>query len=89
MEPLSREAILGRLRTANPGARADDLAMYADCFHDYAEAVANIAKNGVIVVHPRTGSPIENPYLKVKIVAMGAMKKLHRVRNVDTLWQEE
>jgi phage terminase small subunit len=60
--------------------------MYADCFMDYQEAAANIAKNGTVVAHPRTGSPIENPYCKVMALAMSQLQKLVRLKNVGALW---
>ena len=69
-------------------ARADDLNMYVDAFLDYREAVDNIRKNGNIVSHPRTGSPMENPYIKVRAAAQNSMQKIKRVRVVDALWGE-
>ena len=47
----------------------------------------NIAKNGNVVAHPRTGQPIENPYIKVRVAAMGQLRKI-RLRKVDALWTE-
>lgn len=61
--------------------------MYADCFVDYREAQDNITKNGNVVAHPRTGTPIDNPYIKVKAAAMANLRKLTRVKHVGRLWQ--
>lgn len=84
---MKRDEVLAILRRDNPSARADDVAMYADCFMDYREAAENIAKNGNIVAHPRTGSPIDNPYIKVKANAMAQLRKIGRLRNVMALWE--
>ncbi len=83
---MNRDEVLTVLRRDNPGARADEIAMYADCFLDYQEAQENITKNGNIVAHPRTGSPIENPYIKVKASAMNQLRKITRLRKVGALW---
>lgn len=83
---MKRDEVVSILRRDNPAARADDVAMYADCFMDYREASENIEKNGNIVAHPRTGSPIENPYIKVKANAMNQLRKITRLRKVGALW---
>jgi len=89
MGQITRAEIVSILSTDNPGARADDVAMYADAFLDYREASANIRQHGNIVLHPRTGAPIENPYLKVKAQASRALQAIRRLRNVDRLWKRE
>lgn len=86
MGQMTRDKVLAILRRDNPGCGADDIAMYADCFLDYQEAQANIEKNGNIVSHPRTASPIENPYIKVKASAMNQIRKITKIRRVDALW---
>jgi len=86
MPPLGRDEVVALLRRDNPNARADDVAMYADCFVDYQEAQQNIEKNGNIVLHPRTGQPIENPYIKVKTNAMNQIRKITSLRRVAALW---
>ena len=84
---MTRTEILAILRRDNPGARPDDLAMYADCFANYREAADNISRNGTVVTHPRTGSPIDNPYCKVQAQAMSQLLKLgESVDNVAALW---
>lgn len=83
---MTRDEAVSVLRRDNPKGRADDVAMYADCFMDYREAQENITKNGSIVAHPRTGQPIENPYIKVKAVAMNQLRKITTLRNVAALW---
>ena len=87
MGQMNRDEVIDALRKSNPSARADDVAMYADCFLDYKEAADNIAKNGNIVAHPRTGSPIENPYIKVKASAMNQLRKITKIKKVDALWE--
>ena len=48
------------------GTRRDLAQIYANAYCEYREAQENIAKNGTICSNPRTGAPIENPYLKVR-----------------------
>ena len=52
---------------------------------EYREASENIAAHGVIVQHPRTANPIENPYV---VVRDRALKKLQAMRHVNAtdLW---
>lgn len=57
--------IVQELAKDNPSARLIDLQLFADALTTYKEASKNIQANGAIVMHPRTGSPIENPYLKI------------------------
>lgn len=83
---MTREEVIGVLKCDNPGAGMDLVCMYADCFLDYREAADNIAKNGNIVAHPRTGSPIDNPYIKVKAAAMTQPRKMARLKKVEALW---
>jgi hypothetical protein len=60
---------------------------YAGCLVSYLEASENLERNGSIVAHPRTGSPIENPYLKVRSLAMQDMRKCEPPRGIDELWK--
>jgi hypothetical protein len=53
------------LQADNPRARQVDLRVFADALRAYVHASENIREHGSIVQHPRTGAPIENPYLKV------------------------
>ena len=84
---MTREEVVQILRQNNPGARSDDISMYADYFMDYKEAADNVAKNGNIVLHPRTGAPIENPYTKIKASSMNQLRKIGRLSNVGCLWE--
>lgn len=86
MGQMTRDHVLTVLRRDNPGARGDDVSMYADSFMDYQEAASNISTNGNIVLHPRTGAPLENPYIKVKVSAMNQLRKICRLKNVGALW---
>jgi hypothetical protein len=58
---------------------------YADAFVEYQEATKNIDENGSIVLHPRTGNPIENPYLVIRDRALKRMQSLRQVKATD-LW---
>ena len=69
------------------GTRIDMANQYADAFMEYMMATQNIDEFGVIVKHPRTGNPIENPYL---VIRDRALKKLQAMENVqcDELWSK-
>lgn len=57
--------IFGELRRDNPDEPLVDLAILTDLLRCYVEASENVRRNGAVCAHPRTGQPIENPYLKV------------------------
>jgi phage terminase small subunit len=66
-KPLPTAAeVLAKLRKLNPGAKVEVLVRYADAFSQYQEAAENLARCGTITAHPRTGAPLENPYLRVR-----------------------
>lgn len=76
------------LEEDNPGAKVDDVELYTHQFLTYLEAAENVLANGTIVAHPRTGAPMENPYVKVRATAQGQLKKIKRLRKLDRLWLE-
>ena len=76
MEQMTRASIVATLRKQNPRAQEASLFIYADSLLEYREAQANIAKNGAIVAHPKTGAPIANPYVSVRDSAGARMSKL-------------
>lgn len=83
VDPFSGTAIVARLvEGGTPLALAT---MYADLFLEYREAQRNIRANGVIVQHPRTMNPIENPYLGRRDKARAGLLAM-RVR-ADWLWE--
>lgn len=73
--------ILGELRADNPKAREMDLRIYADAMRTYSEAAKNVAANGAICSHPRTGSPIENPYLKIQAQQGAILTKMRTIKS--------
>lgn len=82
------EQIRALITADNPAARVDDVELYARQFLTYLEAAENIEKNGTIVAHPRTGQPMENPYVKVRTAAQSSMQKIKRLRKLNLLWTE-
>ena len=66
MEAVTRAEVVACLRSANPRATDQEIELYASHFLDYQEAEQNIRKHGTIVLHPRTGAPIDNPYSRIK-----------------------
>jgi phage terminase small subunit len=83
LEAITRDEIVESL-IAN-GTRRDLAVQYADAFIEYREASRNIEANGVIVQHPRTLNPIENPYLQVRD---RSLRKLQRFGSIKAqfLW---
>lgn len=67
------------------GAPTDHATLYANAFIEYREASENIAQYGAIVQHPRTGNPVENPYLKVRDRAHQKLLGMRRIK-ADFLW---
>jgi len=76
MGEISRERVIEILLSQNQERHRQDCEIYADAYIDYAVAQRNISENGQIVMHPKTGAPIENPYLKVRALAVGTMSKM-------------
>ena len=48
-------------------------------------ASENIAKNGLIVSHPRTGAPLTNPYVPIRDAALKKLGRMYSVK-ADFLW---
>ena len=65
----------------NPSINLVTLAIYADALTVYLKASENISRNGSICSHPRTGTPIENPYLKVQSHAATLLTKYRNVKS--------
>lgn len=81
---VDRPKILAAILAGNPHARASEIAMYTDAFVDYRTAQLNINANGSIVFHPRTGAPIDNPYIAIRDRAGVLLRKIRL--NTDMLW---
>ncbi len=87
MGQVTREQAFEVLRAANPNARLALVHLYADAFAEYSEAMDNIGKNGTVVQHPRTGAPIDNPYLRVRDGAAKALKdSIFATLKTNPLW---
>lgn len=69
------------LRKDNRSARSVDLQVFANALRLYYEATQNVKKNGAICSHPRTGTPIFNPYLKIQAQQGAILSKMERVRS--------
>lgn len=80
------DQVVAKLRRENPRGKPDEIAMYARTYLQYREAEANIGKNGSIVAHPRTGAPIDNPYLKVQAASMRSLRSFRRLKTTS-LWK--
>ena len=83
MATLTKKEIIAKLTKA--GAPKDRATLYADAFIEYQQASENIDENGLIVLHPRTGNPIENPYLAIRRAAGKTLASFRHIR-ADSLW---
>ena len=84
METLDRTAIIERLVQA--GNRRDVATLYADCYLEYVEASANIQQHGIVVLHPRTNTPLTNPYAEIRDRALRKLQAMQAVKGVEGLW---
>lgn len=79
--------MLAILRRDNPKARQQDLVTYADVYVQYKEAADNVAKNGSVCAHPRTGAPMPNPFAAIQSKALGDLGKIRARLKTDALWR--
>jgi hypothetical protein len=84
--PKLQARIVAVLIRDNPALRVDFATIYADAIIDYLAASENIRDNGSVVLHPRTGAPIDNPYLRVRVSAIAQMAAAKGVRVVIGAW---
>ena len=84
--PSFQARIVAVLIRDNPALRVDFATIYADAIIDYLAASENIRDNGSVVLHPRTGAPIDNPYLRVRVSAISQMAAAKGVRVVIGAW---
>lgn len=87
MGEINRAEALQLLQQQNPAVDLGMLSQYVDQFAAYVEAQENISRNGAVCAHPRTGAPMENPYLKVRDNATRLLQKMRRVKNTAELWR--
>lgn len=85
MAEVTRTEVVEMLMKVNPGRR-QVVEMYVANFLTFVEAEDNILRNGNIVAHPRTGAPMENPYLRVRSIAQKNMGDL-KLRVPEELWE--
>lgn len=87
MDPLIAD-LCGDGSEGDPGGNVlARIHQYASCLVSYLEAAENLERNGTIVAHPRTGTPMENPYLKVRTVTMADMRRCEPPSGVNELWE--
>lgn len=84
MADLTPESVLSVLKQDNPTAVLSAMIAYRNLFVEYITAQRNIAANGSMVAHPKTGEPITNPYIKIRD---GAHDRMGKIRlKTDRLW---
>ena len=72
--------LVAELRADNPKASGIDIEICANALRIYYEAAANVRANGAICSHPRTGTPMDNPYLKVMSSQAAILSKCSRMK---------
>jgi phage terminase small subunit len=80
--------LFNELLVDNPKINQMTLRVFADTLGVYAEASKNVREKGAIVLHPRTGAPIENPYLKIQSangILLAKMKVINSSRVLKML----
>lgn len=77
------------LEADNPRASRTDLVVYLDALIIYIKASENVRRNGAICQHPRTGTPIDNPYLKVMASASAVFRKYPKIKADNALAEVE
>lgn len=82
---MNREEMRVILERASPRAPAHNIEQYLSALETWQEADANIREHGAIAIHPRTGAPFDNPYLKVRTASWRLMQDCKGVR-ADALW---
>lgn len=87
MTQEQRSAIVADLTRLNPRRGGGEIRIYVDAYADYCEAQANIETHGTVVFHPRTGAPIDNPYLRIRDRA-GALLGKSSLK-VGSLWTND
>lgn len=80
-----RERLVETLRAYNPRARIDLIEVYVSALLEYRAAQKNIDEHGAIVLHPRSGAPIANPYIVVRDSAQRVLLKCPL--RTDCVWQ--
>lgn len=69
---------LAEIGARNPGIHPDVIAVYVDALMLYREASENIARNGAVTGHPKTGAAIINPYLPIRDMAAKTISRFHK-----------
>ena len=64
--PSLSSLCVATLGARNPDIHEDVLRIFVDALKLYAEASDNIAKNGALCGHPKTGAPMVNPYVGLR-----------------------
>lgn len=84
---MTRADVAAILRAANPTAPASQVEQYAAAWLEFRHADAKITALGTVIAHPRTGAPIDNPYLRIRAQAAATMAGLGEIRRADELWR--
>jgi len=80
------EIVLKKLKDDNPHAPYDEIEIYAAALTNFCEAEENVRNYGIIIAHPRTGVPMDNPYLKIMDTSSRQMLACKRIRHTQGAW---
>ena len=81
MTTLAPLDLLKELRADNAHMSAIALEVFANALRIYLEASDNVRTHGAVVAHPRTGAPMDNPYLKIQTAQGATLAKMTRVKS--------
>lgn len=79
------ERLIQSLREHNEQAREADLLIYADALLGYCRARREVERQGAVVLHPKTGAPIDNPHLRIMQQCSAIMGRYKRIQSDDAL----
>lgn len=81
---MTRDEIIAGL--LQRGAKPDAARQYADAYVEYQEAADRVTTAGLIVAHPVTKGPIENPYLSIRDKALARLQAMRKAAYIDVDW---
>lgn len=83
---MTRREMLETILESSPRASAHNAEQYLGAFLAWHEANDNIIEHGAIVVNPKSGEPMANPYSAVRDRSWKTMDSCRGV-NGDALWE--
>ena len=77
MTGLDEISVCAELHALNPRASENEVRAFVDQLRTYRRAQENLLEVGEVCVHPQTGAPMVNPWLKPRDDALRMMQGMH------------